>query len=147
MRRTVEAHRNRQAQRGLSALEEAVQGRTQLESQLGSYEVDYVAAQGAAGRLQIAAGTFRQVDHPMRAVNQDTGRRDLLDDLAVQRGLIPRRRRTDWPPEVPNFLPPAKGSEQPRQQPRLVARVCGRLINAGFAIDRAEQSRWVIGRF
>ena len=67
MRRPVEPHQDRQAQRRLPELESPVQRRAQLEPQLRPHQVDHVAAERPAGRLQVAAGVIGQVHDPMRA--------------------------------------------------------------------------------
>ncbi len=142
VRRAVEAHQHRPAQRRLALLEGAVQRRAQLEPQLASHEVHRIVAQRAARGLQIAPGIVGQVDHPVVAVHQHAGRRDLLDRGAMKRGLVEHGARAE---RRRRRLADAEASEQPWKQARLVAGVGRRLIDPGVPVGDVEQVGRMVG--
>src|SRR5262249_32652503 len=117
----------------------------QFESQFRPHQVDDVAAQWAARRLQVASGIFRQVYNAVHGIDQDAGRRDRFDGLAVQGRFAERRAGADTAAGLRLVLMSTEASEQPRQQPRFGAGVSGRLIDARLPIDVVEKSRRVGG--
>ena len=74
-------------------LEGAIERRAQLEAQFRPHQVDGVAAERPARGQQETAGMLGQMHHAMRFVDQDAGRRDLLDGAAMHRRLAQRDRR------------------------------------------------------
>ena len=120
MWRAVEANRDRQAEPGLRAFEHPVQGRSQFEPELRPHQIDHIVAQRSAGRLQEAAGMIRHVQDPVRRIDQDAGRRDFFDGLAVQRGFIEQGGRgygLQWIGDL--SVQRAHAGEQARQQPQV----------------------------
>src|SRR4051812_7404755 len=115
-----------------------MQGRAQLEPELWPDQIDDVAGQGTARGLQIAPGMVRHVQDPMRFVDQDAGRSELLYCPAVGNCLAEQLRRSCRLYGMRNMSerrPPT--SEQAWQQPQF-AGTGRRLIDARFAIENAK---------
>jgi hypothetical protein len=100
VRRAVETHEDRQAERRLSLLEHAVEGRAQLEPQLRPNQVDHVAAQRSARGHDGASGVLREMDHSVRFIDQHAGRSHQFDGAPVHGRFAQRHRRTHGAPEL-----------------------------------------------
>ena len=88
-----------------------------------------------------------EVYEAMRIVDQDAGRRDLLNGAPVHRGFAERDCRAHRAGQRNDRFADAHRAKEPRQQSRLVASRRGGLIDAGGTFDAAEQPRRIIQRF
>jgi hypothetical protein len=145
VRRAVEANGDWQAQAGPRGFENPMQSRAQLESKLWPHQIDDISDQGTAGRLQIAPGIVGQVQDPMRLIDQNAGRGELFDRLTVRNSPTQDFGRASRPYEM-RILPARRSyaSEQARQQTRLAGNG-RRLVDACFAVERAEKSGRMVG--
>src|SRR5262249_21985634 len=145
MRRSVEMHRDGQAQDRLVQLKHPMQRGTQLESEFWARQVGDIAAQWTARRHEIAASVVRKMYDAVCLIDQHARRRHLLDRATVQRGLAECDRRADRTGELDYLLAHAHRPEQARQQAWLLANLRGRLIEPGAVVDGAEQPWRMIG--
>ncbi len=120
MWRTIEAHHDRQAQRRQVLLEGAIQSRSQLKSQFGPHQIDHVATQRSSRRQNVSTGIFRQMNDPVRPIDENTGRRYLFYGATVQRRLVERHARVYVPSDGTCLVADTDRSKQSRQKARLI---------------------------
>src|ERR1700730_11489792 len=86
------------------------------------------------------------MDHPVRPIDENAGRRYLFYGATVQRRLVERHARVDVPSDETRLVADTDRPKQSRQKARLIARLHHRLIDARTAVDAAEQTRRTVCR-
>src|SRR5215813_10287283 len=87
------------------------------------------------------------MDNPVHVVDENAGRRNLFQNATVQRRFAKSDARAYVPPNESGLVADRDGPEQTRQEARPVACLGDRLVDAGSAVDGAEQSGRAVGGF
>src|SRR5438067_1806628 len=83
--------------------------------------------------------------HAVLRVDQHAGRGQVLQRLAMHYRVVERGPRVKAGDNLTVLLADANRAQEARREPQLLVRLRARLIDARMAVDRAEQTRRVIG--
>jgi hypothetical protein len=108
-----------------------------VEPQFHACEFGDVVGKRPSGRLQIAPGMLRQVDHAVGLIDNDARRRQTFQSFAMNSRLNGRA-KLDRGPRRQGLRPKGRGAYPTRHL--HLGRNGRALIDSRFAVDSAERS-------